>query len=283
MIEMLQYEFMRNAVAAAVLVSIACGVVGTYVVINRIVFISGGISHTAFGGIGLGYLLGVNPILMAIPFSLASALGIGFLSRRARVSEDTAIGIVWAMGMALGILCMNLRAGYAPDLHSYLFGSILTVPRSDLAIMLVLNLLILLTMAILFREFAAISFDEEFATVVGVPTRSLYLLLLCMVALSVVVLIRVVGIILVIALLTMPAAIARQFTHDIRRMMLLSTGVGVVLTLSGLWLSTVLDLPTGPTAILVLGGAFLFVSLYRRAVPGLGARAREDGPRPRRP
>ena len=142
MVEILHYEFMRNALIAAVLVSVACGVIGTYVVINRIVFISGGIAHTAFGGIGLGYLLGINPILMAIPFSVLSAIGVGLMSKKTRVSEDTAIGIVWAMGMALGILFMNLRAGYAPDLHSYLFGSILTVPLSDLVVMLILDLVI---------------------------------------------------------------------------------------------------------------------------------------------
>ena len=161
MIGILQYEFMRNALAAAVLVSVACGVVGTYVVINRIVFIGGGISHTAFGGIGLGYLLGIHPILMAIPFSMLAAVGIGVISQKARVGEDTAIGIVWATGMALGILFMNLRAGYAPDLHSYLFGSILTVPPSDLVIMLALDLIVVLVVVLFHREFSAISFDAE--------------------------------------------------------------------------------------------------------------------------
>ena len=264
MIDILQYEFMRHALVAAVLVSVTCGVVGTYVVINRIVFISGGISHTAFGGIGLGYLLGVNPILMAIPFSLLAALGIGVMSRKARVSEDTAIGIVWAMGMALGILFMNLRAGYAPDLHSYLFGSILTVPPSDLVVMLVLNVFILLTVVLFYREFSAISFDEEFSAVVGVPTRRLYMLLLCLVALSVVVMIRVVGIILVIALLTMPAAIGRQFTHDIKRLMVFSTVTGIILTVIGLWVSYTFDLASGPAIILILGAAFFLTSFLTR-------------------
>jgi zinc transport system permease protein len=263
MIELLQFDFMRNALIAAVLVSVACGIVGTYVVTKRIVFISGGISHTAFGGIGLGYLLGVSPILAAIPFSLLSALGIGIMSRRARVSEDTAIGILWTVGMALGIIFINLSPGYAPDLFSYLFGNILTVPTFDLFIMLALDAVIILTVVLLYREFSAMSFDEEFATVVGVPTRVLYLLLLCLVALSVIVLIRVVGIILVIALLTIPVAISRHFTNNLRTLMLLSTLTGIVMTLTGLWLSYLLDLASGATIVLVLGATFFISSIFK--------------------
>ena len=265
MAEILQYEFMRNAIAAAVLVSVACGIIGTYVVIKRIVFISGGIAHTAFGGIGLGYLLGINPILSAIPFSVASALGIGVISKKTRISEDTAIGIIWAMGMALGIVFINLSAGYAPDLFSYLFGNILTVPASDLAIMLVLDLVIVLTVIAFFKEFSAISFDEEFSTVIGIRTLRLYLLLLCLVALSVVVLIRVVGVILVIALLTIPAALSRQYTDDIKKLMLLSILAGMVLTVAGLFLSYALDLASGATIVLVLGVTFFCSSLLKKS------------------
>ena len=268
MIEILQYEFMRNAIAAAVLVSVACGIIGTYVVIKRIVFISGGISHTAFGGIGLGYLLGVNPILTAIPFSIASALGIGIISKKTKISEDTAIGILWAMGMALGIIFINLSPGYAPDLFSYLFGNILTVPSSDLVIMLILDAVIILTAVAFFKEFSAISFDEEFSTVVGVHTRALYLLLLCLVALSVVVLIRVAGVILVIALLTVPAALSRQYTDNIKKLIFLSILTGMVLTVAGLFLSSALDLASGATIVLVLGIAFLFSSFFSRIRSG---------------
>jgi len=264
MMEILQYEFMRNALMAAVLVGIACGIVGTYVVIKRIVFISGGISHAAFGGIGLGYLLGINPILVAIPFSILSALSIGLISKKAKVSEDTAIGILWSVGMALGIIFIGLSPGYAPDLFSYLFGSILTVPSFDLGMMLILDVIIILTVLLFYREFSAISFDEEFSTVVGVPTKILYLLLLCLVALSVVVLIRVVGVILVIALLTIPAAIGRQFTYEIKKLMLLSIFIGITLTVIGLWLSYLLDLASGATIVLVLGIAFLLSSLQTR-------------------
>lgn len=260
MFEFLQFGFMQNALLAAILVSFACGIVGTFIVTKRIVFISGGITHAAFGGIGLGYLIGVNPVLAAIPFSLASALGIGILSKKVRVSEDSAIGILWAVGMALGVLFIGLAPGYAPDLFSYLFGSILTVPSFDLLTMLALDVVIVITVLLFFKELVAISFDEEFAEIVGVPSRMLYLLLLCLVALSIVVLIRVAGVILVMALLTIPAAIARQFTNRMGSMIILSTILAVSFTILGLYLSYVLDVASGATIVLTLAAAF-FVSL----------------------
>lgn len=263
--DILQYTFIQNALIAAVLVSIACGIVGTYIVIQRLVFISGGISHTAFGGIGLGYLLGINPILVAIPFSIVSALGIGLISRSGRIASDTAIGIFWTMGMALGVLFIGLKPGYAPDLHTYLFGNILTVPTSDLWIMAFLDAIILLTLLLFHREFFALAFDEEFATIAGVPTRTFYLLLLCLIGLSVVLLIRVVGIILVMALLTMPAAMCRPFTHDLKKLILASTLTGLILTVAGLYISYLLDLPSGATIVLTLGLFFFCTVPFRRS------------------
>jgi len=259
MLEVLQYEFMRNALIAGLLAAIACGIVGVYVVVKRVVFISGGIAHASFGGIGLGYFLGINPILGAMFFTIASALGMGLVTKRMRLPEDTAIGILWAMGMALGIIFISLTPGYAPDLFSYLFGNILTVPAFDLMLMLILDVIIITLVLLFYKEFLLLSFDEEFSTIAGVPTERLYLLLLCMIALTVVVLIRVVGIILVIALLTIPAALARQFTHSLKKMMLLSILAGAVFTFSGLWLSYLLDLASGATIILV-GGIVLSIS-----------------------
>jgi len=261
-----QYEFMRNAVIAAVLVNIACGIVGTYVVIKKIVFVSGGISHAAFGGIGLGYLLGINPIVAAIPFSLLSAITIGLISKRSKLSEDAAIGIIWAVGMASGIIFINLTPGYAPDLFSYLFGNILTIPVSDLYIMLVMDFIIILIVVLFFKEFYATSFDEEFSTVIGIPNRILYLVLLCMVALSVVVLIRIVGIILVIALLTIPSSICRQFTYNMKKLIISSIVTGIILTITGLWISYLLDLASGATIILLLALVFLLSFFIKKAV-----------------
>jgi len=263
-IEALQYEFMRSAVAAGLLAAIACGIVGVYVVVKKIVFISGGIAHASFGGIGLGYLLGISPVMGALFFTIASALGMGVVSRRTKLPEDTAIGILWAMGMALGIIFIGLSPGYAPDLFSYLFGNILTVPAVDLFLMLVLDLVIIAVVVIFYKELLAISFDEEFGTVVGVPTERLYLTLLGLIALTVVVLLRVVGVILVIALLTIPAAVARQFTHSLKTMMLLSVALGGVFAFGGLWLSYQLDLASGATIVLVSGTAFLISAGYQR-------------------
>jgi zinc transport system permease protein len=270
--EIFQYEFMRNALIAAVLVNIACGIVGTYVVIKKIVFISGGISHAAFGGIGLGYLLGVNPIITAVPFSLVSALAIGFISKRSKISEDTAIGIIWAGGMALGIIFINLAPGYAPDLFSYLFGSILTITVSDLFIMVVLDIIIMLVVALFFKEFFSISFDEEFSIVVGIPVRVLYMVMLCMVALSVVILIRVVGIILVIALLTIPASICSQFTYNIKKLMLSSIITGTILTVAGLFISYLLNVASGASIVILLVLAFIASFFIKKALDSLRRR-----------
>ncbi len=261
--EIFQYEFIRNAMIATILVNIACGIVGTFVVTKRIVFISGGISHAAFGGIGLGYFLGLDPIITAIPFSILTAFGIGFIAKKTKVGEDAAIGIFWAIGMSLGIIFINLTPGYAPDLFSYLFGNILTIPFSDLIIMVVLDMIIVVITILFYKEFKAISFDEEFSKVAGVPVDILYFLLLGMVALSVVILIKVVGIILVIALLTIPASMCRQFTNNIKTLIFLSMSIGIILTIGGLWISYILDLASGATIIILLGIVFLLSSFAK--------------------
>ncbi len=262
----LEYGFMQNAFMAAILVSVACGLVGTYVVVKRIVFISGGISHAAFGGIGMGYFLGVNPILAAIPFSIISALIMGITSKKVKISEDTAIGILWSLGMAIGIIFINLTPGYVPDLMSYLFGSILTVPANDLFIMLILDIVIIIMVLLFNREFTGISFDEEFSQVMGMPTKAIYLLLLSLVALSVVVMIKVVGVILVIALLTIPAAIAKQYTYQLRTMMIMAVILGMILTSGGLYISYLFNLASGATIVLVLGIGFLISAILNKTV-----------------
>lgn len=260
MLEALQYEFMRNALMAGLLAAVACGIVGVYVVVKKIVFISGGIAHASFGGIGLGYFLGINPVIGALFFSLASGLAIGAITRRTRLAADTAIGILWALGMALGVMFIALTPGYAPDLMSYLFGSILTVPFSDILLMLVLVAVIIGIAVALYKEYLILSFDEEYGTAVGMPVGKLYFLLLAMIAFTVVVLIQIVGMILVIALLTFPAAMARQFTHNMKTMMLLAVFLGFLFIVGGLWLSYVLKLPSGATIVL-LSGTILVVSL----------------------
>jgi zinc transport system permease protein len=279
MLDFWQYDFMRNAIYAGLLASVACGIVGVYVVVNRIVFISGGIAHSSLGGVGLGLLAGFSPIMGALMFSLGSALGIGVITRRTNIPEDTAIGVIWAVGMALGVIFVGLTPGYAPDLISYLFGNIITVPFSDLVLMAVLDAVILALVVAFYKEFLALSFDSEFATVSGVPVERLYLLLLCLIALTVVLLIRVVGIILVIALLTIPATMARQFTHDIRKMMLVSTFFSAVFCFAGLALSYEFDLASGATIILFSAAtliATLAFSRWRRRARRAGETAVVD-------
>jgi zinc transport system permease protein len=273
MFDLLQYSFIQNALAAAILASIACGIIGVYVVVKKIVFISGGIAHASFGGVGLGYFLGINPMLGVLPFSLIAALVMGIVSKKSKIPEDSAIGILWSLGMALGIIFVYLTPGYAPDLMTYLFGNILTVPRSDLYLMLFLDLVILGAVYLLYKEFLALSFDEEFTTVQGLPTEKLYLFLLCIIALTIVVLIKVVGIILVIALLTIPASLSRKFTHNLKHMMLISIVFGTVISVAGIGLSYLLDVPSGATIILVLSLVYGFVAigmemLEGRKVPG---------------
>jgi zinc transport system permease protein len=255
--EALQFTFMRNALMAGVLVSVACGIIGAFVVVNRIVFISGGIAHAAYGGIGLGYFFKFNPVLGAVVFSVASALGMGAVYRKTRQRADTIIGVMWSIGMAIGIILVDLTEGYKTGLMSYLFGSILAVPSSDLWLMLLLDLVIIGLVALFYKELLAISFDETFATVENVPADAIYLILLCLIALTVVMLMRVVGLIMVIALLTIPAAISGQFVKDMKRMMVLASILGITFTTTGLWLSYFLNLTSGATIILVSGVAYL--------------------------
>ncbi|HAC62608.1 MAG TPA: hypothetical protein DCF68_03490 [Cyanothece sp. UBA12306] len=255
--ELLQFDFMRNALFAGVLVSIACGIIGTFVVINRIVFISGGIAHAAYGGIGLGYFLNINPIIGAIFFALLSALGMGLVVRKTEQRADSLIGVMWAFGMAIGIILIDLTPGYKADLMSYLFGSILTVSQENLIIMLILDIIIVLIVSLFYKEFLAISFDPTFAMTRNVPVDSLYLLLVGAIALTVVMVMQVVGLILVIALLTIPAAIAGQFIEDIKYIMVVSILLGILFTTVGLGISYYFNITSGATIILVSGTAYL--------------------------
>jgi zinc transport system permease protein len=259
--EILQYDFMRHAVMVGLLVSIACGVVGTYVVVKRIVFISGGISHTAYGGVGLGYLLGIPPMVGATAFTVLAALAMGEVSQRAKQREDTIIGIMWAVGMALGVIFVKLSPGYTGDLMSYLFGSILAVPLSDLYLILALDVVIVLVVLLFHDQFTLTAFDEEFAQVIGLKTRFYNQLLLVLIALTVVVMIRAVGIILVIALLTIPSATAALFTRSMTGMMVLSMVLSAIFTMGGLFISYIFDLPSGATIILLSALGFLLGNL----------------------
>jgi zinc transport system permease protein len=260
MLEALHYEFMRNAVLAGLLASIACGAIGSLVVVNRLVFLSGGIAHAAYGGIGLAFFFGLSYTLGTLGFSLVIAMVMAAVTLKAKHRTDTIIGVLWAVGMALGVVLLDLTPGYNVDLMSYLFGSILAVPISDLWLMVVLTGVIVLTVGFLYNDLLAMSYDEEFARLRGVPVRFLHYVLLGMVALAVVMIIRVVGLILVIALLSIAPYIAEKYVGSLRSMMVVATLLNVLFTTVGLWLSYALNLTSGATIVMV-GAACFFVSL----------------------
>lgn len=268
MLEMFQYAFMRNAFYAGICASIIFGIIGTYVVVKRIVFISGGIAHASFGGVGLSFYLGLNPLLGAMVFAVSSALGVGLLGKKTMQREDTAIGIIWAIGMALGAFFYFITTGYLPNPSSFLFGNLLMISIIDVYLLIGLALSLIIIVSLFYYKLQAVSFDEEFSEVVGVNTTAFYLFLLVLVALSIVFLIKFVGIILVIAMLSIPSSIASDVTHDMRKMMVYSSVLSLVFVLSGLWLSYLWDLPAGPTIILFSGTVFLLVILYDKLFAG---------------
>ena len=257
------YGFMRNALLAGVLVSIACGIIGTLVVLNRIVFISGGIAHAAYGGVGIAYFLGADPVLGAVGFSLLSSLAMGLVHRKEGQRADTIIGVMWAIGMAIGIIFLSLSPGYKADLMSYLFGSILAVSTMDLWLMAGIALLSLVFMLLFYWKLLALSFDQTFATVRNVPVGPLYLAMITLIGLTVVIAMRVVGLIMVIALLTIPPAIANLYLKDMRAIMALSTALSMLFCTVGLIISYVLNFPSGAVIILVAGLAYVLAALIR--------------------
>lgn len=264
MIEALHFEFMRNALAAGLLASVICGIMGTLVVVNRIVFLSGGIAHAAYGGIGLAFYFGWPYMLGTLGFSLAAAMLMAAVSMKAKHRADTIIGVIWALGMAMGIILIDLTPGYNVDLMSYLFGSILTVPGSDLVMMLVMGVLITFLVAYYYQDMLALSYDEEFARIRGVPVKTLYFTMIAMLAVTIVMVIQVVGLILVIALLTIPPFIVERHAKSLLQMMVGSSLLGAVFTVAGLWLSYRFDLTSGASIILVSGAAFLLSLLVER-------------------
>lgn len=249
---LLSMDFFRNALLASLLASITCGIIGTYIVSRRIVFISGGITHASFGGIGMGYYLGFDPILGAVLFGIFSALGIEFFSKKADLREDSAIAILWALGMALGIIFIFLTPGYAPNLMSYLFGNILTVSLTDLVLLGSLTIGIALFFILFYRMILFIAFDEEFALTNNSPVKLFNLILMCLVALTIVLNIRVVGIILVMSLLTIPQAISNLFSRHFQSMIFLSILFGFIGSMAGLIFSYIYDIPSGAAIIFAL-------------------------------
>ncbi|MDD2510931.1 MAG: metal ABC transporter permease [Syntrophomonas sp.] len=263
---LLQYNFLQNALIGALLASLACGIIGPIIVEKRLLMMSGGIAHTAFGGIGLGYYLQVEPMYTALGFSLFSSLSIAQIQRRSTVMPDVLIGMFWPLGMALGILFISFTPGYPPSMSTYLFGDILTVSRSDLWVMALLDALLLFISISFFHLLQAYLFDEEFSDALGLPMVLAEALTYAMIALTVVVLIRVVGIILILALLCVPPALARIFRNDLPSIMGLSVILGAILCLAGLVISYHYNLASGAAIVILSVAAYCLVHLLTQPV-----------------
>lgn len=262
LIELLQYTFFQHALLGSLFASIACGIIGTYIVTRRLVFISGGITHASFGGIGIGLYTGVSPILSAAIFSVLSAFGVEWLSKRKDMREDSAIAVFWTFGMAIGIIFSFLSPGFAPDLSAFLFGNILTITRADIVVLAVLSLLLIAFFAIFLSPIIYIAFDREFARSQRIPVVLFEYILMMFIALTIVACLRMIGIVLAMSLLTIPQLTANLFTVSFKRIILLSILFAYIGCVGGLLLSYQLQIPSG--------AAIIFFSILTYALCKIG-------------
>lgn len=266
--DLVHYQYLLNAFTACLLSGITCGVIGTYVVCRRMVFLAGGITHASFGGLGIAFWLGANPIGGALLFAILSALGIEWAGSRGRIREDSAIGIIWSVGMAVGALFMSLRPGYTSgDLSAYLFGSIVTVTRGDVTALALLTLVILAGALLWLRPIMYVAFDRDFARSRGIPTRVVSYLMAALVATTIVLSIRIMGIVLLISLLTIPVAIVNAFSRDYRTIAATAPAVAVAGNVAGLAASYHFEVPPGAAIIFTLTLTLIVVkllTLYRK-------------------
>jgi len=260
--DLIQYCYLSNALAACVLSGITCGVIGTYVVCRRMVFLAGGITHASFGGLGIAFWMGANPIAGAMIFAVLSALGIEWAGSRGRIREDSAIGIIWSVGMAVGALFMSLRPGYTSgDLSAYLFGSIVTVTDSDVAALAALTAVIIAGALLWLRPVMYTAFDRDFARSRGIPTRVISYLMAALVAVTIVLSIRIMGIVLLISLVTMPVVIVNSLSRSYRTIALATPLVAVAGNVAGLVVSYNFEVPPGAAIIFTLTLTLIMVKL----------------------
>lgn len=262
--DLLQYAFFQNALLGSLLTAIACGIVGTYIVSRRLVFISGGITHASFGGLGLGFYLGANPILMAMVFSVLAAFGVEWVSKTQNVREDSAIAGIWSLGMALGVIFIFLTPGYAPNLSAYLFGNILTISTTDLVWIASLVVVLILVFSLFLREILYIAFDNDFAVTQRLPVKWIEYTMMFFIAVTIVLSIRLVGIMLLMSLLTLPQITVNLFTSNFKKIIWGSILIGFLSCVAGLVLSYFLNVPSGAFIILVLVVLFLAVKTIKR-------------------
>lgn len=249
--DILQYTFFQNALLGAFFASILCGFIGTYIVTRRLVFISGGITHASFGGIGIGVFMGINPVFSAMIFAVLSAFGVQWVSRKKDVRKDSAIAMFWTLGMSVGIICCFLTPGFMPDLPSFLFGSILSIESSDLWLLGIMTILVGLLFTFLLRPIQNVAFDSTFARSQHLPVTFIEYLMMTLIAMTIVASLKMVGIVLAISLLTIPQMTANLFTFSYKNMIGLSIIIGWIDCLLGLYVSYILNVPSGATIIFI--------------------------------
>lgn len=264
MIEILSYQFFQNALIIAILASIASGIVGTYIVVKRMSLISGSIAHAAFGGLGISYYLNSNPLIGGIIFSLISAFSIAILRKNSKNRLDILLSFLWATGMAIGLVFIFLTPGYATDLFTYLFGNILLVSQADLFTIFILNILIIAVVILMFNPILSVIFDEEYSETRNMKTTIINMILYGLIALTIIATIRVVGVVLMIAILTIPAAIAQRFFKTVKQIMIASIFVTLLSTIAGLFISYYLDFSTGPIIVLIISAIYIISIFIKR-------------------
>lgn len=264
MLEILEYDFIQNAILAGVLISIAAGIIGSLVVVNKITFLTGGIAHSAYGGIGIAIYLGLPVLFGATVFAVITAVIIAMLTLNQKHRIDSLIGLMWAFGMAIGIIFVDLTPGYNVDLMSYLFGSIIAVSENDIMYLSMLDIFIISIVLVFYKEILAVSYDAEFAKLRGINTQFFYTLILVLSALCVVAAIKAVGLILVIALLTIPTYLAEAFSNKLSTMMIISSILATIFTLIGLGISYFYDISSGASIIVTAVVILTIVKIFKR-------------------
>ncbi len=259
--DILTFPFFRNALIGVILISIVSAMIGTYIVTRRMVFISGGITHACFGGLGLGYFLGISPMLMAAVFAVGGSLGVDAISQRG-ARRDSAIAVIWALGMAIGILFISLTHGYVPDLNTFLFGNVLTISRYDIILFSAFTLILAVFYRLFFNLIVYISFDRDFAATRHLPVKFIDTMMTVFVSLAIVMTIRMIGIMLLISLISLPQMITERFTRNYGRLLLSSGIVSLAGCIGGLWLAYLLNVPASATIVLLLVALYLLSACF---------------------
>ncbi|MCM1222518.1 MAG: metal ABC transporter permease [Lachnospiraceae bacterium] len=259
----MQYEFFRNALLGVLIISVSAAMIGTYIITRRLVAISGGVTHACFGGLGFGYYLGFNPVAMAAVFAIASSVGVEWMSSRFRVREDSAIAVVWAIGMAIGVIFVFLTPGYVPELNSFLFGNILTINQSDILAFGIFTAALILFFAIFYKQIVMCAFDRDFSQVIGLPVRFINYAMTVFVAICIVLTIRLVGVMLLMSMLSLPMMAAEVYFRRFGPMMAASVAISLVCCVAGLWAGALADVPCSAIIVVIMVGVFALFKAFQ--------------------